>query len=136
MFTWRVLAVLSMASSSLGCAVDSVPSAFVSRVTPGLSNVPWISGSTATNDERIPDVVSNGLDACGRDLEHSRLWRQWPPCPAVEPTAWRPSRPQRPPVSAMSSSQELNQPWLEFIDFDWPCSRGPADGSKAVVTCR
>jgi hypothetical protein len=36
----------------------------------------------------------------------------------------------------VSSSQELNQPWLEFIDFDWPCSRGRADGSQAVVACR
>ena len=116
----RMLAVLSIASSALGCAVDAAPSAFAAQVTPGLSNVPWISGSTATNDERIPDVVANGLDACGRNLDHSRLWHQWPPCPTVEPTVWGASHRPRTPIAATSSSQELNQPWLEFIDFDWP----------------
>ena len=135
---WRMLAVLSIASSSLllGCAVDATPSAFVSRVTPGFPNVPWISGSTPTNDERMPDVVTNGLDACGRNLNQSPLWHQWPPCPTVEPTVWSSSRPRQLPISETSSSQELNQPWLEFIDFDWPCTPvNQAVHGGAVIVC-
>src|SRR5260370_32606654 len=73
------LLVLSLAL--LGCASDPTSQAVLAHVTPGLANVPWISGSTATEDQAIPDVVSNGLEACGPGAEHPLLRGQWPPCP-------------------------------------------------------
>ena len=80
----RTLIALPMAPL-LGCASDPTSQAVLAHVTPGLANVPWISGSTAIEDQQIPDVVSNGLEACGRGAEHPFLRGQWPPCPSPTP---------------------------------------------------
>jgi len=114
---WLSLAVLGFAPLAMGCASDPASRAVMAHVTPGLSNVPWISGSTAINDQRIPDVVSNGLDACGRNLESSILWNQWPPCPVPTPPV---AGPLLLPTSASPASAELVHPWSESLSFVWP----------------
>jgi hypothetical protein len=134
------MAAIALALS--GCATTAssqeVSQAVMSRLTPGLANVPWISGSTSTNDERIPDVVSNGLDACGRGFEHSRLWNQWPPCPKpTPPIAGRDLL----PTSTSQQSEELVRPWEESTVFAWPCTPmseqpGPGEATGTVVICR
>jgi hypothetical protein len=141
--TRRMLPVFSIAMlaalAATGCASNPTSQAVLQRVTPGLVNVPWISGSTTTNDQRMPDVVSNGTEACGRDLEHSRLWNQWPPCPTPSaPVAGR----QLLPTSDAMASAELVRPWQEVTLFEWPCT--PASqvgqrgrpGSSSVVLCK
>jgi hypothetical protein len=129
-----VLSALSLAPLLGGCASDPTSQAVLARVTPGLANVPWISGSTAIEDQQIPDVVSNGREACGRDLESSRLWNQWPPCPkSTAPVAGR----QLLPTSDGQASAELVRPWQEFTIFDWPCTPASQAGENgAGVVCR
>ncbi len=132
MSPWRMLTVFVFAPL-FGCASTNVAPALAQRVTPGLSNVPWVSGSTAINDQRQPDVVSNGLDACGRYLEHGMLWHQWPPCPVPPPPV---VGPELLPTSASPSSAKLVSPWKESFVVEWPCAhltRGT--NSAMVVAC-
>jgi hypothetical protein len=131
----RTFLVLSIAPLILGCASDPVSHAVLSRVTPGLANVPWLSGSTAIEDQRTPDVVSNGTEACGRGLDHSRLWDQWPQCfpVATPPVAGK----ELLPTSDGLASAELVRPWQEFTVFEWPCTPAAQAGeSGTVVICR
>jgi len=129
----RTLLVLSLAML-LGCASDPISQAVASHVTPGLSNVPWISGSTANEDQQIPDVVSNGPEACGRGTEQPYLWNQWPPCPTSTPAiAGR----QLLPTSDSEESATLVRPWQESTIFDWPCTPAGRGGENgAGVICR
>jgi hypothetical protein len=133
MSRWSLFMMLCVAPLAAGCASTPVSEAVAARVTPGLSNVPWISGSTATEDQRNPDVISNGLDACGRNLEHSRLWNQWPPCPVQQPAV---AGRQLLPTSDSKASAELVHPWQEVTLFGWPCTpRSRAPENEAVVIC-
>ena len=129
----RTLILLPMALL-LGCASDPTSQAVLAHVTPGLANVPWISGSTAIEDQRIPDVVSNGLEACGRGAEHPFLRGQWPPCPT--PTLAVAGQ-QLLPTTDSEASAKLVRPWQESTVFDWPCTpAGRAGESATVVICR
>jgi hypothetical protein len=129
----RTLLVLPLALLLLGCASDPTSQAVLSHVTPGLANVPWISGSTAIEDQQIPDVVSNGLEACGRGAEHPYLRGQWPPCPTPTPAlAGR----QLLPTSDSEASAKLVRPWQESTLFDWPCTPADRAGENAGVICR
>jgi hypothetical protein len=129
----RTLFVLFLATL-LGCASDPTSQAVLSHVTPGLANVPWISGSTAIEDQQTPDVVSNGLEACGRGAEHPYLRGQWPPCP--RPTAPVAGR-QLLPTSDSEASARLVRPWHEVTVFDWPCTPSARAGENgAGVICR
>jgi hypothetical protein len=131
----RTLLVLWLAPL-LGCASDPVSQAVRASVTPGLANAPWISGSTATEDEQIPDVVSNGLEACGRGAEHPYLRGQWPPCPKPTPPAPVAGR-ELLPTSDDKASAELVRPWQEVTVFDWPCAPAGRSGENGVgVICR
>ena len=127
------MVLFSVAPLSGGCASTPTSQAVASRVTPGLTNVPWISGSTAIDDERPPDVISNGPEACGRDLEHSRLWNQWPPCLTQRPAV---AGRQLLPTSDGKPSAALVHPWQETTVFGWPCThRSRASDDAAVVIC-
>jgi hypothetical protein len=133
------LAVAPLAAlSSLGCAATPVSQAVVSRVTPGLSNVPWISGSPFYDDQRIPDVVSNGLDACERGFEggqkSSVLWNKWPPCPSVGTPAV--AGKGLLPTSDSTASADLVRPWEEVTLFSWPCGGELSSGEITNVRCR
>ena len=132
----RTLLVLSLATL-LGCASDPTTHAVLARVTPGLANVPWITGSTAIEDQQIPDVVSNGLEACGRGVEHPFLRGQWPPCPTPTPAV---AGRQLLPTSASEASAKLVQPWQEVTVFEWPCTptvrAGAGENGGAGVICR
>jgi hypothetical protein len=128
--TFIVLSLLSL----LGCASDPASQAVLSSVTPGLANVPWISGSTAIEDQQIPDVVSNGLEACGRGAEHPYLWNQWPRCPTPTPAV---AGRQLLPTSDSEASAKLVRPWKEFTVFDWPCTPAARAGESGEgVICR
>jgi hypothetical protein len=119
----------------LGCASDPVSHAVLVSVTPGLANAPWISGSTAIEDEQTPDVVSNGLEACGRGAEHPYLRGQWPPCPKPAPAPV--AGPELLPTSDDLASAELVHPWQEVTVFDWPCAPAARSGENGVgVICR
>ena len=129
----RTLLVLSLATL-LGCASDPTSQAVIAHVTPGLTNVPWISGSTAIDDQQTPDVVSNGLEACGRGAEHPYLRGQWPPCPTPVPAV---AGRELLPTSDSEASAKLVRPWQEVTVFDWPCTpAGRAGESAAGVVCR
>jgi hypothetical protein len=130
----RILLVLPMVALLLGCASDPTSQAVLAHVTPGLANVPWISGSTAINDQKIPDVVSNGLEACGRGAEHQFLPGQWPPCPT--PTLAVSGR-ELLPTTDSEASAKLVRPWKESTVFEWPCTPvGRAGDSTTVILCR
>ncbi len=118
-----------------GCASDPTSQAVLSHLTPGLTNVPWISGSTAIEDQTIPDVVSNGIEACGRGAEHPFLRGQWPPCPKpAAPIAGVAGR-QLLPTSDDEESAKLVRPWQEVTLFEWPCTPAGRGGETGVM-CR
>jgi hypothetical protein len=129
----RTLITLSLVPL-LGCASDPTSQAVLSHLTPGLANVPWISGSTAIEDQAIPDVVSNGLEACGRGAEHPFLRGQWPPCPKpTAPTAGSLLL----PTSDDEASAKLVRPWEEVTLFAWPCTPAGQGGENGTgVICR
>lgn len=127
------IVLFSAAPLSGGCASTPISQAVASRVTPGLTNVQWISGSTDIADERPPDAISNGPEACGRDLEHSRLWSQWPPCLTQQPAV---AGRQLLPTSDGKPSAALVHPWHETTLFGWPCTpRSRTANDAAVVIC-
>jgi hypothetical protein len=133
--SWFPLAaVLAVAPLAGGCASTPTSRAFVDRVTPGLANVPWISHETFQDDQRSPDVVSNGLDACGRNLDHGMLWNQWPPCPSTGPHPVAGKRLL--PTSNAVASADLVRPWQESTVFPWPCTPAEAGGEIKGVRCR
>jgi hypothetical protein len=136
-----LLALLALAAASttaLGCASTPVSQAVVQRVTPGLSNVPWISGSPFYDDQRIPDVVSNGLDACERSFEggpkSSVLWNKWPPCPSTGTPAV--AGRGLLPTSDSTASADLVRPWEEVTLFPWPCTADSSSGEITGIRCR
>ena len=127
-----------LCTGALGCASTPVSQAVEARVTPGLSNVPWISGSPYYDDQRLPDVVSNGLDACERSFEggprSSVLWNKWPPCPSTGTPAV--AGKGLLPTSDSTASADLVRPWEEVTLFSWPCSATPVTGEITGVRCR
>jgi hypothetical protein len=131
------LTAIATALTLFGCASTPTSEAVVSRVTPGLANVPWISHSTYIDDLQSPDVVSNGPEACGRGFENSPLWNQWPPCPRPATTPASAGRLLLPTSDDPASTEEV-RPWQEVTLFEWPCT--PAGEQKgdapAVVLCR
>jgi hypothetical protein len=121
----------------LGCASDPTSQAVLSHLTPGLANVEWINaGPNGIEDQQLPpqDVVSNGLEACGRGAEHPFLRGQWPPCPKpAAPIAGR----ELLPTSDDEASARLVQPWQEVTVFDWPCTPAGRGGETGTgVICR
>jgi hypothetical protein len=118
-----------------GCASTPTSEAVMQRLTPGLANVQWLGQLNYTQDQPIPDVVSNGLEACGRGADHQWLPNQWPPCPkpSTPPIAGQ----QLLPTSDAEASARLVQPWEEVTLFPWPCTPAGRGGEKGTgVECR
>ncbi|HEX4445228.1 MAG TPA: hypothetical protein VH044_00770 [Polyangiaceae bacterium] len=134
----KAIVALAIAPLGAGCAADPVSHAVVARTTPGLANVPWISGSPITDDVPPTDVVSNGLDACNHGYERGPLWNQWPSCPAGPPPAV--AGRALLPTSNGAASAELVRPWQEVTVFAWPCTAGSRGGAgeddASGVRCR
>jgi len=86
-------------------------------VTIGLPNVQWPTGAEYYNDEKPQDVVANGPEACGRDLDHQVLRGQWPPCQGEKPVL---AGPQLLPTSGNAEAQRETRPWKERDVYPWP----------------
>jgi len=110
MLRWLVLAVVSTALPLFGCG---------SSVRAGLSNAPRLGG-TATTDNRVTDVVSNGDDSCGAYTEHGTLRNRIPACPSAGPT-FPLSVSQVPAPARVEPSGGLVQPWVDHFYVGWPC---------------
>ncbi|HTB76324.1 MAG TPA: hypothetical protein VK762_23915 [Polyangiaceae bacterium] len=110
MSRWLVLAVLSTALPIFGCG---------SSIRPGLSNAPRLGG-TATTDNRITDVVSNGDDSCGLYSEHGTLRNRVPPC-ASSGSPFPLSVSQVPAPAPAAPAGALVEPWLDHFYVGWPC---------------
>jgi hypothetical protein len=94
----------SVATLACACAVH-----------PGLANAPQLGG-TADADPRVHDVIANGQDSCGRQLDPGPLRNRLIPCP----------RTTQPRSTAMSfaPSPEYNEivtPWVEHYHWRWAC---------------
>jgi hypothetical protein len=66
-------------------------------VQPGLTNAPQLGGTTIV-DPRVHDVIANGPDSCGRNMDSGPLRYRVIPCPRGSPS------PSQPPPSARSPS--------------------------------
>ncbi len=123
MLRWLVLAVFSIAPLTIGCG---------SSVRAGLANAPRLGG-TATADDRVADVVSNGDDACGLSSESGVMRNRIPPCPrptSVHNVAVSVGRP-----SSGEPNGGLVEPWLNHFYVGWPCAtKMPASDSSEART--
>lgn len=132
MLRWLVLAVLSTALPILGCG---------SSIRPGLSNAPRLGG-TATTDNRINDVVSNGDDGCGVYSEHGTLRNRVPPCQS-SPSPFPLSASQVPAPAVAAPPGALVEPWVQHFYVGWPCpaatssrqTKSWSTPSALVATC-
>ncbi len=143
MSRWRMLTALCLVPLAIGCTHASAREVdFSPRPTVGLANAPALYGSTPSNDQRQHDVVSNGLESCGRYLENGVLRYQWPPCPVpkaaaatVQPLSLSTKAP--PIKTTVKASAAPVTPWPEKFVVEWPCSRRLLDENEAlaIVAC-
>lgn len=112
MSRWLVLTVFSMLPLIGGCGT---------AVRPGLANAPRLGG-TATADDRITDVVSNGGDACGLYAEHGVLRNQVPACVSWAAPPHAPAS-YAPPSATIETNGGLVEPWVNHLYAGWPCPR-------------
>jgi len=99
----------------LTTAVSLSAFACAGTVHPGLANAPRL-GEAADADPRVHDVIANGQDSCGRQLDPGPLRNRLIPCPGAT----------HPPATAMSfvpsaNSNEIVRPWLEHYHWRWAC---------------
>jgi|HubBroStandDraft_4_1064222.scaffolds.fasta_scaffold32001_3 hypothetical protein len=156
MSRWRMLTVIGLVPLAIGCTHQTARDAdFSPRPSVGLANAQGLYGSPPSNDQGPPrDVVSNGLESCGRYLENGVLRYQWPPCPAPQVGVSAPPASLQVGVSAPPTSltQQLlpvatratrstlsasSAPWREKFFVEWPCSHKlllEGEG-LAVVAC-
>jgi hypothetical protein len=116
----------------VGAVLVQTSSACSSVVQPGLANAPTL-GTTSTAEARVTDVIANGLDSCGRELDPGPLRHRIPKCPTVTERATPISfRFVLPPGS---TGDDVVQPWLEHYYSGWPCSHGGglSDGERLVA---
>jgi hypothetical protein len=131
MSRWLVLTVLSAALPLYGCGAS---------IRPGLSNAPRLGG-TATVDNRVSDVVSDGDDSCGASSERGSLRNGVPPCPGSG-SAFPLSITQLPAPSTAAPS-DLVRPWVDHFYIGWPCPTATSSrqtkswsaASAVVATC-
>jgi hypothetical protein len=143
MLRWRMLTGLGLVSLVIGCTHATATTVdFSPRPAVGLANAPALYGSAPSNDQRQHDVVSNGLESCGRYLENGVLRYQWPPCPAPQvqsQASFAPTAASVPlvPISRSATSAASVTPWHEKFVVEWPCAHKPLDEgeSLAVVAC-
>lgn len=115
MSRWPVLAVSSIALLE-GCTAS---------VEAGLANGPRLGGSGIA-DERVHDVISNGVDSCGRFATHGALRGRTPACATVtHPVAGATLL----PAAAGSKGEGLVGPWLKHFYVGWPCQH-PATSAE------
>jgi hypothetical protein len=127
MLRWLVLTVLTAAFPLVGCG---------SSVRAGLANAPRLGG-TATADNRVTDVVSNGDDSCVAYTEHGVLRGRLPPCQTRTSALPISSAPVPVPPGA------LVLPWVDHFYVGWPCPmttssrqlRSWSAPSPVVATC-